>query len=300
MTEPLLSVVIPTYQRPALLVACLQSLAQQDYPRERFEVIVVDDGGCLDETSLNAQFAAQFDLTLIRDTHGGPGTARNTGARHARGTWLYFVDDDCQLMPDMLTMLATRFERHPNAAIAGACADAHPRNVWSAASQAQLDAVVSYYNRGPDHATSCAGSHWAVPAALFRTLGGYDVRFLNSEDRDVVDRWLTSGHTLVYAPELVVTHLHPHTFRQLWQRNVHYGRGAWQYAEVRRSQQHGAPRFDPGFYAHLLSYPFRVRHAFRVRLLAGLILARMAYSYGYFAARFKASRRQQPDGGRSC
>ncbi len=41
---PRCSIVVPTYQRPVALAACLESLAAQDYPRDRYEVIVVNDG----------------------------------------------------------------------------------------------------------------------------------------------------------------------------------------------------------------------------------------------------------------
>ena len=296
MSEPLFSVVVATYQRPGPLADCLQSLAQQHYPHDRFEVIVVDDDGGLSERAVREPLAGRLDLQFLQPGHGGPACARNTGAAQARGAWLYFVDDDCTLAPDVLSRLAAQVARHPTAAIAGACADAHPHNLWSAASQAQLDAVTSYFNRDAEHATSGASSHLAVPTAAFRALGGFDVAFRTGEDRDFVDRWVRGGKALVYAPEVLVTHLHPRTFRALWQRNAGYGRGAWQFAQSRRALQTGAPRVDRGFYAHLLSYPFRARHQRRVRLLAGMLVARAAYMYGYCVVRFALAKRQRPSG----
>lgn len=91
MAEPLtcFSVIVPVYNGAATLDACLTALAGQDYPREHFEVIVVDDGST-DET---AQIAARYAVRLIRlEFNQGRIVARNTGARAARFETLVFND----------------------------------------------------------------------------------------------------------------------------------------------------------------------------------------------------------------
>ena len=79
-----ISVVVPTYKRPALLLQCLAHLAQQDFPGERYEVIVVTDGPDINTIAEAAQFSRQqlfFNLSCSSlDEKKGPAAARNTPA----------------------------------------------------------------------------------------------------------------------------------------------------------------------------------------------------------------------------
>lgn len=93
--QPFFSIIIPTYNRPERLATCIQSLAHLDYSRDRFEVIVVDDGSPMPLEPVVAPFQNKFDVTLIKQPNAGPATARNTGAARASGQFLVFTDDDC-------------------------------------------------------------------------------------------------------------------------------------------------------------------------------------------------------------
>jgi len=120
---PFFSIIIPTYARPKQLASCLQAIALLDYPSDRFEVIVVDDGSpeskveqtvSLFETERKmeevvAPFHNKLDIKLISQPNAGPATARNTGAAHAKGEFLAFTDDDCEPDSSWLQALATSF-----------------------------------------------------------------------------------------------------------------------------------------------------------------------------------------------
>ena len=87
--------IIPTHNRNAQVQTCLQALALQVYPRDHFEVIVVDDGSASPPREIVASFSKALNVTLLAEPHGGPSTARNAGAARARGEFLAFTDDDC-------------------------------------------------------------------------------------------------------------------------------------------------------------------------------------------------------------
>jgi glycosyltransferase involved in cell wall biosynthesis len=91
-------VVIPTYGRPQFLRDTLASLNSQTYPPA--EVIVVDD--CSPEPVVAAQERAFTPIVLRHLRNQGPGAARNTGAAHAVGDWLLFLDDDDLITPHRL------------------------------------------------------------------------------------------------------------------------------------------------------------------------------------------------------
>ena len=94
--KPIVSVIIPTYNRMDSLLLTLESLSQQTYPADRFEVIVVDDGGT-DGTGEIAQAAYPFKLLYCRQTNQGSAAARNHGAQESCGDILMFIDDDMTL-----------------------------------------------------------------------------------------------------------------------------------------------------------------------------------------------------------
>lgn len=92
------SVVIPAYDEEDCIGDCLDSLARQTLEHE---VIVVDDGS-RDRT---AAAARERGVLVLRQEHGGPGTARNLGAAAARGDILAFLDADMTFAPDFLEKL---------------------------------------------------------------------------------------------------------------------------------------------------------------------------------------------------
>ncbi len=100
-----LSVIIPTYNEEKSVGDCLESLARQTYPD--LEVIAVDDGstdrtlGILKDLRLG-----NLDLRVFKQKHKGPGTARNLGARKAKGEILVFVDADMTFDKNFLKNLA--------------------------------------------------------------------------------------------------------------------------------------------------------------------------------------------------
>lgn len=104
-SQPLVSVIIPTYNRKDSLLRTLDSLSHQTYPADRFEVIVVDDGGS-DGTEAIAQHIYPFALRYVRQENCGDAYARNRGAQEAQGVILQFLDDDIVVEPGFLTAVA--------------------------------------------------------------------------------------------------------------------------------------------------------------------------------------------------
>ena len=128
------------------------------------------------------------------------------------------------------------------------------RNPYATASQLIVDVVYAFYNRDHDAARFFASNNMAVPADLFRGLGGFDAKGFRfaSEDRELSDRWLHRGHHMSYAPEAVVLHAHPLTLYTYCKQHFAYGRGAWLYQRLRALRGSGRLRDDIGLHAHLL------------------------------------------------
>ena len=104
LRDPLVSVVIPTYNRESVLRRTLASLAVQSLSAGRFDVCVVDDGSS-DGTASIAAEAFPFALRVLRLPRQGPTAARNAGAQNSRGEVLIFLDDDIRPAPNTLEVL---------------------------------------------------------------------------------------------------------------------------------------------------------------------------------------------------
>jgi glycosyltransferase involved in cell wall biosynthesis len=97
---PSVSVIVPVYNDPTGLRACLAGLERQTYPRERFEVIAVDNGSDEPVEHVVANFPG---VRLAVESRPGPYAARNTGIALARGAVLAFTDADCVPTPTWIT-----------------------------------------------------------------------------------------------------------------------------------------------------------------------------------------------------
>jgi GT2 family glycosyltransferase len=226
--DAFVSVIVPTRGRPGQLAACVEALERLDYPRERVEVIVVDD------------------------TDGdGPAATRNRGAERARGELLAFTDDDCRPARGWLRALAARWAGDGELAVGGRTTNGRPENVFASASQAVVDLVYAHYNGDADAPRFFASNNLAVPASGFRALGGFDESFRTSEDREFCDRWLRRGGRFAYEPDAIVRHSPRVDLSAFVARHFRYGRGAFRFHRSRARNVAESVRRELGFYRDL-------------------------------------------------
>jgi glycosyltransferase involved in cell wall biosynthesis len=119
MSMPLLSIIIPTYNRSALVMQALESVRSQLFVD--FEVIVVDDGSTDGTPTVLAKEAADSrwggKLHVYRQNNAGPGAARNVAIQHARGEYCFFLDSDDLLFPWSLSVLAQVLDQGPRPSV---------------------------------------------------------------------------------------------------------------------------------------------------------------------------------------
>lgn len=225
MTGSMFSIVVPTYDRPKSLRRCLTALAGLDYPASRYEVVIVDDGGPVEVDRVIRGLA--LTIRVVKQPRRGPAAARNAGARHAEGDMLAFTDDDCAPHRAWLRTFAAKLA--PDSAVGGRLVDAGSGGVYTAATQTIIDLLYAHYNAAPNAARFVVTANLAVPAADFRSVGGFDEQFNTSEDREFCRRWLQGGKRVVYAPDAVVAHAPTTGFGAFCRRHFGYGRGAYRF-----------------------------------------------------------------------
>ena len=104
---PKITVVIPAYNIESLLEKCVTSVAEQDYPKDKLEIIVVDDGSTDSTGAICDELSSKYEnVTALHKENGGSSSARNLGMKHATGDYIGFVDSDDYVDPRMYRVLA--------------------------------------------------------------------------------------------------------------------------------------------------------------------------------------------------
>ena len=254
------SVIVPTYRRPRQLAACLEALASLDYPRQAYEVVVVDDGTPGGLAAVVDPWRNRIAITLMTQTNAGPAAARNRGAQQASREYLAFTDDDCVPSAQWLTAFARAFERDPDHLLGGLVVNALPRNPYADASQDLVTYLCGYYDGEGGRPRLFTSNNMAVRASHFHQLGGFDTTFPKAagEDRDFCDRWTAAGRSCSSVNDARVAHAHALTLRGFCRQHFDYGRAAVGYRVARAARRGERVRLETwAFYARLLGFPFR-------------------------------------------
>ncbi len=108
-----ISVIVPAYNIEGLLEKCINSLADQDYPKELLQIIIVDDGSTDNTGRIADELSAKYsNVTAIHKENGGSSSARNAGLDIATGEYVGFVDSDDFVSPQMYRELANAANVH--------------------------------------------------------------------------------------------------------------------------------------------------------------------------------------------
>ncbi len=211
------SVIIPTYNGERLLIPCLEALRAQEYPRERWEIIVVDDAS---RDGTRARLASDYPgvRVVALPTNRGLAAACNAGAAAARGEALVMLNNDTEVEPGWLAALLEPLAADPTVGAVAAKMllfdrrdvlhsagdlygrDGIPRNrgVWER-DVGQYDASVRVFG-------GCGGAV-AYRRTAWEEAGGFDEQlFMYLEDVDLAWRLRLLGWEARFAPQARVYH----------------------------------------------------------------------------------------------
>lgn len=180
---------------------CLESLAKLAFARDRFEVLVVDNGSRDRTLEIAESFQDRLNLRVLQKTNVRISALRNLGARAAAGNILVFLDADCLALEDWLDRIFELAREH-GAGVLGAHYLLPDDSTW----------VGKTWHRYQEAPKSGEVSH--VPAGDlimrredFLRLGGFDETIQTNEDYELCERARANGMTVRAAPEIGVVHL---------------------------------------------------------------------------------------------
>jgi glycosyltransferase involved in cell wall biosynthesis len=207
---PFVSIVVCTLNRKKLLQECLTSLYAMYYPRERYEIIVVD-GGSTDGTE---QIKKKFpDIRFVVEPRFGIAHARNRGAELAHGSIIAYTDDDCTVGPLWLKSLVDGFQESPT--IMGVGGPVFPAFA-KLPKQLKVNPALGLFDEGqkPKYVFGIITSNSAFKREVFEStrfdeaLGATrrGQMLLCGEDVDFCTNIVDSKFKLFYEPEAKVYH----------------------------------------------------------------------------------------------
>lgn len=111
MEKPLISIIVPLYNKEKCILKTLESITSQNF--DDYEIVVVDDGSTDNSVTL-IRGLNNDKIRLFHKENGGPASARNYGVNNANGKWGLFLDADDTLEPDALNILYGLVKKEPN------------------------------------------------------------------------------------------------------------------------------------------------------------------------------------------
>ncbi|MEX2459111.1 MAG: glycosyltransferase [Actinomycetota bacterium] len=209
--SPFVSVVVSVQNRPGLIVRLLEAVEAQTYPRDRFEVVIVDNGSTDRTPDAVREFGAASAATvrLVSKEATTVSDSRNRGVREARGEVIAFTDSDCRPTPAWLEEgvrgLADA-DLVQGRTIADPSMPRGPlhRTVETSGEVGLFDTCNMFFHRAPFEAAGGFDPQFTRRIDLPRPRSRQDYGF--GDDTEMAWRLIRSGHRVVHRPEALVHH----------------------------------------------------------------------------------------------
>lgn len=202
MSSTVVSVVVPTHNRPQILADTLESLRDQTGAPHQYEIIVVDDGS-------DPPVTVPEPVRLIRLEGEERSAARNAGASAASGELLIFIDDDIKVSTDFVEKHLSAHREWPDALLVGAIRlPEETRSTPFGQFRQRLEDRGIPQERGlTSKPNICTAANMSIPRVRFQELGGFDPSITSGEDQDLALRHAGNGGRIAFIPEASVTHM---------------------------------------------------------------------------------------------
>lgn len=221
------SVIVVTKNEEKTIFKCLDSLIAQDFPKDKYEVIVID-GASLDKT---CEICERFPVKLIRLDRGGISYQRNAGVQVAEGRYVAFTDADCIVEKAWLTKLRNQIEKTDRNVVAVG----GPNLVFD--NDPPLSKVIGYTQETLLGSGGSPQSYRIAKPTYVNSIPNcnilykkeiiakekYDETLSVGDDCELNFRLKQRGYKFLYLPGAVVWHHRPETFRNFTRKMFSYG-----------------------------------------------------------------------------
>lgn len=224
---PSVSVVVPCYNEEATLGATIESLLALEYPKDKLEVIVVDDGSRDNTRKIGERYAATNNrVKFFHKTNGGKYTALNFGIAQSSAEVVGCLDADSFVAPDALIEAAKRFDEPGVMAITPAMKVHRPRNALELMQAVEYTFGI-FYKKMFDNLSAInvlPGPFSLYRREIFAKIGPFRHAH-NTEDMEIAFRMHAHGLKIVNAHTSVVYTTVPRTVMSLVRQRTRWSQG---------------------------------------------------------------------------
>ena len=227
---PFFSVIIPAYNEEKTILGTINSLINLDYPSDKMEIVVVNDGS----TDKTQQYVENFisnnpakSIILINQDNKGKARAMNEGLKIIKGEYFACLDADSFVHPDALQEMLPYFEDENVAAVCPLLKVKKPENVLQKVQWTEyiINMFYKLLNSRLDCIHVTPGPFSVYRTEIIRNLGGYDEKTI-TEDLEIAIRLQKHHYKIVQTFDAVVETVAPKTWRHLFQQRVRWYKGS--------------------------------------------------------------------------
>lgn len=233
--EPPVTVLIPARNEEKVIEGLIESLAEVDYPREKFQVIAVDDASEDRTGEILDRLARKYDWLIVlhrtKEEHEkvpGKSSVLNHALRFASGEIIFVYDADHLVKRDTIRKLVRHFRDPKVGMVMGRCVVRNAdKNLLTRLIYIEFLSgyKVNQYGRELLHGLAAyGGSNCAIRRTLLEELGGFNVNTV-TEDTDLTVRGVLEGYRVVYDDDAVSTELAVTTLGRYWKQRYRWAYG---------------------------------------------------------------------------
>ncbi len=226
-----ISIIIPVYNAANSIAKTLDSLQNIDFPSDKLEVVIVDDGS----TDSTLDIIRKWGITnkdnknlpkisIIKQKNSGPGAARNNGVKHSKAQFVYFTDSDCYVKEDCIKQLYNKFKDDITIGAVGGAIELPPKekNILAIA-----DHYASWYHHNPQqephYVRSTPTANLMVKKEVFESIGYFKEGIKAGEDVEFGARMQQAGYKFYSLNTAHVYHYNRTNLRDFFKHGYKWG-----------------------------------------------------------------------------
>ena len=226
------SVIVPFFNSERYITRCVEGILQQSYPRENYEILMIDNNSA----DASAETVRQYPgIRLLSETKQGSYAARNRGLQEAQGEIIAFTDADCVPSQDWLHQIVTVLGRPELHLVLGR--RQFGENSFPLSMLAAYDHEKNQYVFNSEKKELYYGhtNNMAVKKQLFEELGPF-MEWVRGADTIFVQQTVNtySCQVVQYCPEIEVSHMEIDDLRKAYKKYFIYGRSSTGYGRLMR------------------------------------------------------------------
>jgi glycosyltransferase involved in cell wall biosynthesis len=242
---PFASVIVPVYNGAAFLPRCLAALREQDYPAERFEIVLVFNDG---RSPVSPETSAPPALRCLQEETPGSYAARNRGLLNANGSILAFTDVDCVPHPDWLSKGVRALLNNPDCGFVGGRIELVPNSSTRPSAVERYEMGVHFLQQiYVDQCRFAATANMITRREVMDRVGPFNSHLKSGGDNEWGNRAVAAGFAGLYESEAIVSHS-ARKLRELLRKARRLAGGI-----VDRQRLVGRPQTKRGSFLHDLS-----------------------------------------------